>query len=99
MDGKEEFTKLFLEEKVFNELKDVYFGGIKHLKSTYKEFDIDYDKVYRRIINYRIDKYGTSYLPDPTADFKSGSSRDDLLKLAASCRQRKYKRRRRESLK
>lgn len=99
MDGKEEFTKLFLEEKVFNELKDDYFGGIKHMKSMYKDLPIDYDAVYRRIINYRIKKYGTSFIPHPLTDCNAGSSREELLKVARKVRQRRYIRRKREERK
>lgn len=62
----EEVRKKYYEDKIFNELKDIYFmGGTKYIKSRYGKYGIDATGVYRRIVNYRIKKYGTSSLIDP----------------------------------
>ena len=58
--GREEFKKQLLEEKVFNELKDSYIKNIEVMRNQYKNYDIDFTNVYRRIVNYQVKKYGQS---------------------------------------
>ena len=94
MNSKEEFIQRVLEEKVFAELKDNYFGGIKDIKYKYRDYNIDFDRVYRRIINYRIDKYGTSFVSKPGKDFHVSSS--EYIRRATRLRQARYHRRRKE---
>lgn len=64
MDSKD-FTKEYYEAKIFNELKDTSFAGINDIKKKYPNLDIDYYNVYRKILNYRIKKYGTSFISAP----------------------------------
>ena len=51
---KEEFKTLLIEQQVFDELKDGYFGGISYIRLKYEGSGIDFNRVYRRIVNYRI---------------------------------------------
>lgn len=95
-ENKEDFMKKVLEEKIFNELKDCYFGGKKDMISRYKDYQVDYDDIYRRIINYRIEKYGTSFVTKPTKDFYV--SRKEYIKRADRRRQARYSRRKREEM-
>lgn len=62
---KEEFKTLLIEQQVFDELKDGYFGGISYIRLKYEGSGIDFNRVYRRIVNYRIATYGTSTLFNP----------------------------------
>ena len=54
--SSEEIRKKYYEDKAFNELKDTYFDGMYGLE-------------YRKIVNYRIKKFGTSYMPKPDSGF------------------------------
>ena len=62
---REQFKILLIEEQIFEELKDSYFGGIGYIRCKYEGSGIDFSRVYRRIINYRIATYGTSTLYSP----------------------------------
>lgn len=62
---KEEFKTLLLEQQIFDELKDGYFGGINYIRCKYEGSGIDFSRVYRRIVNYRIATYGTSSFENP----------------------------------
>ena len=61
---KKEFIRFCNETKIFNELKDKYFSGMRYLKKRYGNMDADLYRVYRKIINYRIKRYGTSLISD-----------------------------------
>lgn len=77
---KEEFAKQLLEQQIFDELKDTYFTGIKYIRAKYQGSGIDFDRVYRRIVNYRIKNYGSSYMEGPI-DYKTSKERlDDVHK-------------------
>ena len=91
MENKEDFVKKVLEEKIFEELKDDYFGGIKDIKNRYKDYPIDHDEVYRRIINYRIKRYGTSFISKPANDYHISS--EEYARRSERRRQAKYVRR------
>lgn len=86
---KEELVRKFNEGKIFNELKDVYFDGMRDLRSRYKDVDADLYEVYRKIINYRINKYGSSCFVKPDCDDYKTSK--ELLKMAHNVN--KHKRR------
>lgn len=58
--NREEFKTRLLEQQIFEELKDGYFGGIGYIRTKYEGSGIDFSRVYRRIINYRIKEFGTS---------------------------------------
>ena len=64
---KEEFKTLLLEQQIFDELKDGYFGGINYIRLKYEGSGIDFSRVYRRIVNYRIAVFGTSTLFNPAS--------------------------------
>ena len=56
---RELFKKQLLERKIFNDLKDAPMTGAKYILNTYGE-NVDYSKVYRKIVKYQIKKYGRS---------------------------------------
>ena len=62
---KEQFKILLIEEQIFEELKDGYFGGVNYIRNKYEGSGIDVSRVYRRIANYRIERYGTSWIENP----------------------------------
>ena len=86
---KEDFKKKLLEEKIFNELKDSYIKNIEVLRKEYKDFDIDYTDVYRRIVNYQVKKYGQS-LHSSNNYFHS---MEECIKLSNKSNKRKHKNR------
>lgn len=63
--NKEEFRRKLIEQQIFDELKECCISN-NYLRKKYQGLDIDFNKVYRRIINYRVKKYGSSYLVNPT---------------------------------
>lgn len=67
--SSEEIRKRYYEDKAFNELKDTYFDGMYGLERGYGKYNIDCKKVYRKIVNYRIKTFGTSYMPKPDSGF------------------------------
>ena len=95
--NKDVFIKELHEEQVFNDMKDIYFGGVRELKKRYGDFDVDFTKVYRRIINYRIKRYGTSYISPP--DSEARMPREVRVKNAIKRKNARYKRRKRETMK
>lgn len=50
----------FKEELIFNQYKDQIIYNTDWFRSRVKDKDINVEKVYRRIVNYQIDKYGES---------------------------------------
>lgn len=87
---KEEFKRRLLEQQIFDELKDGYHGGVNYIKNKWQGCDIDPNRIYRRIINYRIKTYGTSYMVSPNKDIEKPKEEcKHLFKLA---RQMKYRR-------
>lgn len=87
--GREEFRKHLLEEKVFNELKDSYIKNIEVMRNQYKNYDIDFTNVYRRIVNYQVKKYGQS-LHTSNNYFHS---MEECIKLSNKSNKRKNKNR------
>lgn len=73
---KEEFIIRLIEQQIFDELKDGYFSGINYIRMKYEGSGIDFSRLYRRIVNYRIREYGTSSFPNLTDYYRS----DERLK-------------------
>lgn len=61
-----EFRNKFIEQAIFENEKDVGVNTCNQLrlKYNYLELDLDYTSIYRKIVNYRIAKYGTSRLAE-----------------------------------
>lgn len=59
---REQFKIKLIETKIYEELKDVLFVTAGLIRVKYPEYEglIDYGRVYRRIVKYRIKTYGTS---------------------------------------
>lgn len=74
---KDLFKKQYYEQQMFNDLRDTPFDTLRYIKKTYPDYDtkygVDYFQVYRRIMNYRIKRYGTSYMPTHKARNKRGN--------------------------
>lgn len=59
---KEQFKIKLIETKIYEELKDVLFVTASLIRVKYPEYEglIDYGRIYKRIVDYRIKTYGTS---------------------------------------
>ena len=68
--AREEFKQRVFEQQIFNELKDGSIS-INYIKSKYQGLDIDYSRIYKRIINYQIETYGCSISNSYNSFFKS----------------------------
>ena len=70
MDDKEYFIKQYYEQVMFNELKDRPFDTLNYIRRKYPDYDtkynVDYSMVYKKIMDYRIKRYGTSFMPTST---------------------------------
>lgn len=50
----------FKEELLFNKYKDTKICNSDYLRCRYNDPDIDLTRLYTRIVNYQIDKYGSN---------------------------------------
>lgn len=57
---RNEFNQKVMEQSIFDELKDCSLRNSEHLRKKYEGLDIDFTRLYRRIINYQIKVYGCS---------------------------------------
>lgn len=59
---REQFIKKTYEEMIFNEVKDKLFVTATILRAMYPEYEgiVDFGNIYKKIVEYRIKKYGTS---------------------------------------
>ena len=55
---KEDFKQRVLEQQIFDEIKDCYIKNGEYFRKKYKGTNIDYSRLYRRIVNYQIKEYG-----------------------------------------
>lgn len=60
MNEADNIKMLILEEKLFAEIKDTSILSAENFKKKYKELNINHSRIYRKIINYQIKKYGLS---------------------------------------
>ena len=72
-----------IEEIIFYNEKDIGVNTVNQLRLKYNDcgYDLDYSSIYRRIVNYRIAKYGTSRLAENyiiESKIKLKSIKDDL---------------------
>lgn len=87
-----DFKQRVLEEQIFNELKDTSIKSSEYFRKKYQGADINYSRIYRRIVNYQIKEYGGSLNNN---GFVPRKSRQDLLKEHQQARARRYERRNR----
>lgn len=94
--NKEEFKKKLMEQQIFDELKDCCISN-NYIRLKYQGLDIDHNKVYRRIVNYRIKKYGTSFLISPaqgviktTREYRKINANSNVRKYAKRTSSQKY---------
>jgi len=84
----DEFKQRVLEEQLFNELKDKALVNSEVFKKKYKDIDIDHSRLYRRIVNYQVKKYGSTL----DSSFVYKPSYNERMKYAKQKRDREYKR-------
>lgn len=58
MKDKEEFKRQLLEKLIFENEKDNALICAKRIKSKYQSYDLDFTKIYAKLINYQIKKFG-----------------------------------------
>lgn len=51
----------FLEQIVFELAKDSEISTAQEFKARFYNYDINHSEVYKKVINYRISKYGNSF--------------------------------------
>lgn len=85
---KKDFKQRVLEQQIFDELKDTSIKNGKYFREKYNGSDIDFSRLYRRIINYQIKEYGYTL-----NDYEPRKTREERLKQAQNKRQRRYHRR------
>lgn len=56
--SKEDFRMRVLEQKLFEELKDKPLRNADTIRIKVKDYDIDFTRLYRRLVNYQVEKYG-----------------------------------------
>lgn len=88
--SKKDFKHRVLEQQIFDELKDTSLRGSKYLKSKYEGSDIDFTRLYRRLVNYQIKEYGCTLTTDTYIIRKTY---EECLRQAKQKRQRRYSRR------
>ena len=86
--SREDFSKRVLEQQIFDELKDTSIKSSEYFRRKYNGADIDYTRLYRRIVNYQIQEYGNTL-----NSYIVGKTREDLLKEHQNARNRRYQRR------
>lgn len=84
-----DFRQRVLEQQIFDELKDTSIRSSKHFKTKYQGADIDFTRLYTKIVNYQIQEYGQTL----SANFVPKKTREDCLREAKQKRQRRYNRR------
>ena len=84
---REEFKKQLLERQIYNELKDSALTGAKYILNKYEGVNIDYSKLYRKIVNYQVKKYGYS-LTIPNKKY-TGISKEEAEKISIRRNHRK----------
>ena len=57
---KEDFKQKYLEQQIFDELKDSPLKNSEVFRKKYQGADIDHTRLYRRIVNYQIKTYGST---------------------------------------
>ena len=55
---KEKFKNNIMECQLFEELKDVPFINSEYIRKKYQGLDINFSRLWRRIVNYQIKTYG-----------------------------------------
>ena len=85
-----DFKQRVLEQQIFDELKDTSLRGSKYFKAKYEGSDIDFARLYRRLINYQIKEYGCTLTTDTYINKKTY---EECLRQARQKRQRRYNRR------
>lgn len=72
--------KEFKEELLFNKYKDTKICNSDYLRSRYKDTDIDITRLYTRIVNYQVDKYGCNLAFKGTQGVDYADTKRDITK-------------------
>ena len=86
--SKKDFRQRVLEQQIFDELKDTSIRSSKHFKTKYQGADIDFTRLYTKIVNYKIKEYGQPL----STDLVPKKTYEDCLREGRNKRQRIYKR-------
>ena len=81
-----DFKQRVLEQQIFDELKDTSIRSSKYFKTKYQGADIDFTRLYTKIVNYQIQEYGQTL----STNFVPKKTREDCLREARQKRQRRY---------
>lgn len=84
-----DFRQRVLEQQIFDELKDTSIRSSKHFKTKYQGADIDFTRLYTKIVNYQIQKYGHTL----SSYFVPKKTYEECLRQSRQKRQRRYNRR------
>ena len=87
---KEEFEQRVLEEQIFNDLKNTSIISSEYVRKKYQGLNIDYSRLYRRIINYQIKIYGRSLNDKLFTSKEEYKRRINIIKNLKSQRRHKY---------
>ena len=85
-----DFRQRVLEQQIFDELKDTSIRSSKHFKIKYQGADIDFTRLYAKIVNYQIKEYGCTLT---TGTYINKKTYEECLRQARQKRQRRYNRR------
>ena len=83
-----DFKQRVLEQQIFDELKDTPIKSSEYFRRKYNGSDINYSRLYRRIVNYQIQEHGNTL-----NSYIVRKSREDLLREHQNARNRRYQRR------
>lgn len=88
--SREDFSKRVLEQQIFDELKDTSIKSSEYFRKKYNGADIDYTRLYRRIVNYQIQEYGCTL---NSGGFVYKRNGEELKRVHQRARNRRYQRR------
>lgn len=88
--AKEDFKQRVLEQQIFDELKDTSIKSSEYFRKKYNGADVDFSRLYRRIVNYQVKEYGGTL-----NNYIYSNNREELLKKSQKARNRRYQKRNR----
>ena len=72
--------KEFKEELLFNKYKDTKICNSDYLRSRFHDADIDLTRLYTRIVNYQVDKYGCNLAFKGSQGIDYADTKRDIIK-------------------
>lgn len=56
----DEFKALLLEQTIFNNIKDKPLHSSEWFRKTYKDYKINFRRIYTRLVKYQVKTYGST---------------------------------------